>query len=64
MPPALVQQILQKAEEEELKAQQLVQVEKQIDLTYDLRHLAAFDQNPIDVEDFKWVFEWFSTNIN
>ncbi len=53
MPPALVQQILQKAEEEELKAQQLVEVEKQIDLTYDLRHLAAFDQNPIDVEEFR-----------
>ena len=55
MPPALVQQILQKADEEELKAKQLVSVDKQIDLTYDLRHLAAFDQNPIDVDAFKWV---------
>ena len=53
MPPALVQEILQKAEEDEFKAQQLVSVDKQIDLTYDLKHLAAFDQNPIDVDDFR-----------
>nr|XP_027203995.1 ribosome biogenesis regulatory protein homolog [Dermatophagoides pteronyssinus] len=38
--------ILQKASDDELKAQQLVNVDsKQIDLTYDLAHLAAFDPN-------------------
>ena len=53
MPPTIVQSILQKADEEQLRAQQLVTVEKLIDLTYDLRHLAAFDQNPIDLDSFK-----------
>ncbi|XP_075678477.1 ribosome biogenesis regulatory protein homolog [Dermatophagoides pteronyssinus] len=41
-----IEGILQKASDDELKAQQLVNVDsKQIDLTYDLAHLAAFDPN-------------------
>lgn len=41
-----IEGILQKASNDELKAQQLVNVDsKQIDLTYDLAHLAAFDPN-------------------
>ncbi|KAJ6216206.1 hypothetical protein RDWZM_007363 [Blomia tropicalis] len=53
MAPALVQTILEKAEENEQKALQSVSVQKAVDLTYDLRHLAAFDENPIDLDEFR-----------
>lgn len=56
MAPALVQTILEKAEENEQKALQSVSVQKAVDLTYDLRHLAAFDENPIDLDEFRFDY--------
>ncbi|XP_046919583.2 ribosome biogenesis regulatory protein homolog [Dermatophagoides farinae] len=49
-----IEGILKKASDQEEKAQQLVTVDsKQIDLTYDLAHLAAFDPNILDLQSLK-----------
>lgn len=48
-----VEGILKKAAEDESKSIQLVSVDKQVDLSLDLAHLAAFDTNPIDVKAFR-----------
>lgn len=51
-----VEGILKKASEDEYKAQQLVTVQdKQIDLTYDLGHLAAFDTNRINFPTVRYA---------
>ena len=49
-----IEGILKKASDQEEKAQQLVTVDsKQIDLTYDLAHLAVFDPNILDLQALK-----------
>ncbi|XP_054168027.1 ribosome biogenesis regulatory protein homolog [Oppia nitens] len=48
-----VEELLQKATEDEEKANQSVRVDKPIDLFYDLRHLLAVDTNPIDAKELR-----------
>lgn len=54
-----IDNILQKSAENEAKSLELVSVKKQIDLSLDLAHLAAFDTNPIDIQLFWYVFVCF-----
>ena len=49
-----VEELLQKAEEEEQKSFQKVKVDKPVELFYDLRHLLAVDTNEINVKDLRY----------
>ena len=50
---SVVEAVLQKARRDKEKANDLVNVEKRVDLVYDLRHLTAFDQDPLDHDSFR-----------
>jgi len=49
-----VEELLQKVSEDEEKANRSVRVDKQIDLTFDLRHLVAFDTNPLNGKELRF----------
>lgn len=53
MADSLVQSVLAKASEEEAEKLKSIQVDKAVDLEYDVGNLLAFDINDLDLNQFR-----------